>query len=134
MAVSMSASDGFLFAVNNAVAAIGQDGDIELRMTRDAEGIRLSVSDTGDGMDEAFVPHALDRFSRQSEARTSGGAGLGLSIVAGIATNAGGSVSLTNSPGTGLRVDVSFPMTAQARGRMQPPPAERSDRTSPSHR
>ncbi|WP_051606954.1 ATP-binding protein [Microbacterium sp. CH12i] len=60
-------------------------------------------------MDEAFVPFALDRFSRQSEARTRAGAGLGLSIVAGIATIAGGTVSLTNSPGAGLRIDVSFP-------------------------
>ncbi|WP_442928405.1 ATP-binding protein, partial [Microbacterium sp. LB16] len=52
---------------------------------------------------------ALDRFARQSEARSKGGAGLGLSIVAGIAANAGGSVSLVNTPTVGLRVEVWLP-------------------------
>lgn len=96
--------------LNNAVAALGAVGSVELRLSdEDAGGLKLSVIDTGGGMDESFLPFALDRFSRQSEARTRGGAGLGLSIVAGIAANAGGSVTLTNSPGVGLRVDVLFP-------------------------
>ena len=95
--------------VGNAVNAIGEEGSIELRVTQGSGGAVLAVSDDGGGMDEAFVPFAFDRFSRQSEARSAGGAGLGLSIVAGIAANAGGAVTLVNTPDAGLRVEVWLP-------------------------
>ena len=95
--------------IGNAANAIGDEGSIELRLTQGSGGVILAVSDDGGGMDEEFVPFALDRFARQSEARSTGGAGLGLSIVAGIAANAGGSVSLVNTPTVGLRVDVWLP-------------------------
>lgn len=102
--------------VGNAVQAIGDRGWIELGLVQDRGRIILTVSDDGGGMDEAFVPFALDRFSRPGDARTTGGAGLGLSIVAGIAANAGGSVSFVNAPGTGLRVEVRFPTIRSAPG------------------
>lgn len=95
--------------VGNAVQAIGDDGMVELRLVQEGHAVLLTVTDDGGGMDEAFAPFALDRFSRQSDARTRGGAGLGLSIVAGIAANAGGGVALVNSPGAGLRVEVRLP-------------------------
>lgn len=95
--------------IGNAANAIGDEGAIELRLTQGSGGVILAVIDGGGGMDEEFVPFALDRFSRQSEARSTGGAGLGLSIVAGIAANAGGSVSLVNTPTVGLRVEVWLP-------------------------
>lgn len=100
--------------VNNALDAIGDAGTIELRLAPNTEGVLLSVSDDGGGMDADYVPHALDRFSRASESRTRGGAGLGLAIVAGIASVAGGSVLLDNSPGTGLSVLVAFPFVDRA--------------------
>ncbi|WP_337006193.1 sensor histidine kinase [Microbacterium sp. LB12] len=95
--------------IGNAANAIGDEGAIELRLTQGSGGVILAVNDDGGGMDEEFVPFALDRFARQSEARSKGGAGLGLSIVAGIAANAGGSVSLVNTPTVGLRVEVWLP-------------------------
>ncbi|BDV31616.1 sensor histidine kinase [Microbacterium terricola] len=94
--------------VNNSLDAVGDGGVIELSVERAGEVIRLRVSDDGGGMDEAYVPHAFDRFSRESRARTRGGAGLGLSIVAGIASLSGGTATLVNAPGHGLRVDVTF--------------------------
>ena len=98
--------------VNNALDALGTTGTIELRLTRESWHLRLSVSDDGGGMADAYVPHAFDRFSRESSARTTGGAGLGLPIVAGIAAVSGGEVTLHNEPGVGLRVDVTFPLAA----------------------
>ncbi len=95
--------------VNNALAAISGQGVIDLRLARESTCVRLSVSDDAGGMDEQYVPHAFDRFSTQHGARNTGGAGLGLAIVAGIATTAGGTVSLNNTPGVGLQVDVTFP-------------------------
>lgn len=102
--------------VNNALAAIGAAGTITLRLASSASEVRLTVDDDGGGMDPAYVPHAFDRFSRQSDARTTGGAGLGLAIVAGITANAGGTVHLDNNPGRGLRVIVTLPIAANMRG------------------
>ncbi len=99
--------------VNNALAAIGERGAIELHLARDPDGVRLTVTDDGGGMDDAYVPFAFDRFSRENSARTRGGAGLGLSIVAGIAALSGGTVALHNSPGTGLGVEVTFPLATR---------------------
>ncbi|MBX3098431.1 MAG: HAMP domain-containing histidine kinase [Salinibacterium sp.] len=95
--------------VNNALAAIEENGLIELSLDLGDHGLRLRVRDDAGGMDEAFVPLAFDRFSRADHARTGGGAGLGLSIVAGIVSLAAGSIRLDNRPGSGLTVDVTFP-------------------------
>jgi signal transduction histidine kinase len=95
--------------VGNAVAAIRDSGSIELRLGTEQAGVLLTVTDDGGGMDEAYVPFAFDRFSRQSAARTEGGAGLGLPIVAAITANSGGTIALTNTPGEGLRVAVQLP-------------------------
>jgi two-component system OmpR family sensor kinase len=95
--------------VSNALAAVGDDGRIELTLSGERSGIRLTVSDTGGGMDVTFVPHAFERFTRQGASRTGGGAGLGLAIVAGLAEAAGGGVTLENEPGTGLQVVVAVP-------------------------
>ncbi|MGV9803995.1 sensor histidine kinase [Micromonospora chersina] len=43
--------------------------------------VRVTVHDSGAGMDPGFVPHATERFRRADPARTSPGTGLGLSIV-----------------------------------------------------
>ena len=63
-------------------------------------------------MDESFVPHAFDRFARDTERPMApSGAGLGLAIVSGIVSVAGGHVALVNTPGTGLRVEVELPFS-----------------------
>ncbi|MFI7282831.1 sensor histidine kinase [Micromonospora chersina] len=43
--------------------------------------VRVTVHDSGTGMDPGFLPHATERFRRADPARTSPGTGLGLSIV-----------------------------------------------------
>jgi two-component system OmpR family sensor kinase len=95
--------------LGNALAAIGDTGSVELRLSSDVAGVRLLVTDDGGGMDPAYVPFAFDRFSRSSSVRGSDGAGLGLSIVAGIAANSRGTVALHNEPGVGVRAEVTFP-------------------------
>lgn len=96
--------------VNNALAAMGVAGLIELSLSLREDDVLLRVSDTAGGMDEEFLPLAFDRFSRADDARTGGGAGLGLSIVAGIVSVSGGAVTLHNRPGEGLAVEATFPL------------------------
>ncbi|MGK9148056.1 HAMP domain-containing histidine kinase [Plantibacter flavus] len=96
--------------VDNALRALGQDGSIDVRLEHAGGSVRLTVVDTGGGLDPAFEAHALDRFTRQDTSRRGGqGAGLGLAIVAAVVKRAGGVVELQNRPGVGLTVRVVLP-------------------------
>jgi len=66
----------------------------------------IEVGDQGDGFSPGFRERAFERFSRADAGRTSGGAGLGLSIVAAIARAHGGSAEII--PGPPPVVQVSF--------------------------
>jgi signal transduction histidine kinase len=96
--------------VTNALAARPGSGHIELALRAHEDGVLLTVEDEAGGMDDAFVAHAFDRFARDA-VRTSDdtGAGLGLAIVSGIVSVARGQITLVNSPGLGLRVEISLP-------------------------
>ena len=62
-------------------------------------------------MPDDDAARAFDRFHRAdtSRARASGGAGLGLSIVAAIVAAHHGSVAMSSSPGHGTTVTVRLP-------------------------
>lgn len=71
--------------------------------------VEFHVSDEGPGFPPGFLPRAFERFSRADEARTSGGAGLGLAIAEAIARAHGGSAHAANRPGGGADVWLSIP-------------------------
>jgi signal transduction histidine kinase len=76
--------------------------------------VELHVADEGDGFPPRFLDHAFDRFSRADEARSSGGAGLGLSIVSLIAAAHGGKAGAENRRGGGADVWLAVPAAAFA--------------------
>jgi CheY-like chemotaxis protein len=71
--------------------------------------VRLSVTDTGIGMDEETRARAFEPFFSTKAER---GTGLGLSTVYGIVTGAGGTISLDTQVGQGCRFRLSFPRVA----------------------
>jgi signal transduction histidine kinase len=74
------------------------------------------VLDEGAGFDPAFLARAFERFARADEARTSGGSGLGLSIVAVIARAHSGSAHAINKDGGGADVWIKLPRAHDVRG------------------
>ena len=90
----------------NAIAAAHHR--VSASLTEEDQFTVLRITDDGPGMPEAFVSKAFERFSRSDEARTSGGSGLGLSLVKAIADAAGGTVGLRNTA-TGFEVEVRLP-------------------------
>ncbi|KGN40133.1 sensor histidine kinase [Knoellia aerolata] len=70
-------------------------------LRREEQWVRLSVVDDGPGVPEELQENVFDRFTRGDESRNraQGSTGLGLSIVAAVATSHGGRVELTSSPG-----------------------------------
>ena len=69
--------------LTNALKFTGHGGQITVRLDVLDERVELSVRDTGQGIDPAFLPHVFEQFRQASsdDARTHGGLGLGLAIV-----------------------------------------------------
>lgn len=79
--------------------------------------VRLSVIDTGSGMDEATLAKAVEPFFSTKEVGK--GTGLGLSMVHGLAAQLGGAFTLSSGPGEGTRADLYLPV---AETRAEPAP------------
>ncbi len=74
--------------------------------------VRLSVRDTGTGMDQATLARAVEPFfSTKGIGR---GTGLGLSMVHGLASQLGGGLTISSRPGAGTTVDLWLPISAGA--------------------
>jgi signal transduction histidine kinase len=85
-------------------------GGIELKAKHGGGLIELHVLDSGAGFDEDFRAHAFERFSRDAVGnKLPSGAGLGLAIVAAIATAHGGAAGTRNRPEGGADVWLSLP-------------------------
>jgi two-component system, OmpR family, sensor kinase len=83
-----------------------------VRVDQVGEQAQIEVRDTGPGMPEEDARRVFERFYRAdpARARTRGGSGLGLSIVAAIVAAHGGTVSAASNPGAGLVVTVLLPV------------------------
>jgi signal transduction histidine kinase len=85
-------------------------GNVAMRAAQTPDGLMLTVEDEGDGFDEEFLPRAFERFSRADDARSGGGAGLGLAIVRAIVDAHGGSVVASNGAEHGTTVEITLPL------------------------
>jgi two-component system, OmpR family, sensor kinase len=90
---------------------------VELAAQATPEGVDLHVLDDGEGFPPAFIGSAFERFTQADEARTTGGAGLGLAIVELIARAHGGRASAANRPGGGADVWLTVPQALMAPSR-----------------
>jgi signal transduction histidine kinase/CheY-like chemotaxis protein len=67
----------------------------------------LTVSDTGDGMDEATLMRATEPFFSTKEVGK--GTGLGLSMIQGFVAQSGGAIRIRSQPGRGTQVELWLP-------------------------
>jgi signal transduction histidine kinase len=86
--------------LRNAVRHTPPGGIVVVLAETEANGVRLEVHDTGEGIDPADLPHIWERFYRGKNA-TSESAGLGLALVKEMTEAMGGSVDVESTPGQG---------------------------------
>jgi len=76
----------------------------------EGEGLQVSVTDHGPGLDPGELDHLFERFYRGRSARQGTfGTGMGLSITRGLLAAAGGRVWAENVPGAGARFSMVVP-------------------------
>jgi signal transduction histidine kinase len=95
--------------VRNAVEALADAGpgagSVAVRLEAVEGGARLTVRDTGPGLDPAIAVRALEPFFTTRD----GAAGLGLAQVHAFARQSGGALSLTGAPGEGAEAILILP-------------------------
>ncbi|MFL5297678.1 MAG: ATP-binding protein [Phenylobacterium sp.] len=97
--------------ISNALKFTHQ-GRIEIELVRQACGVRLTVSDTGIGIEPETLARLFAKFEQAdaSTTRRYGGAGLGLSICRELAELMGGSIAAERAPDEGTRFTVVLPI------------------------
>jgi signal transduction histidine kinase len=87
------------------------DGKVEVAVSQNGTGARLTVTDDGGGIPEADRERVFQRFTRLDPARSrgAGGTGLGLAIAREIAQAHGGTLAIEDHP-TGTRFALTLPV------------------------
>ena len=99
----------------NAVKFTPEGGSIGVTLEQVNHRVRVSISDTGQGITPEFLPHVFDRF-RQADGTTTrahGGLGLGLAIVRHLVEAHGGTVAAESAgAGRGAAFTFTLPLPA----------------------
>ena len=95
--------------LDNAAKFSPPGAEVRTSLRRDGGILRLTVIDSGPGIEEADRPHVFDRFYRAVAARSTPGSGLGLAIVAQTVTQHGGTVTAEPHEPQGTTITITLP-------------------------
>ena len=98
---------GALALAMNALEATPSDGRVSIEASREGDGVRLAVSDTGWGISKDHLDRIFEPFFTTKEAGK--GVGLGLAVVYGIVTSHHGRIDVESEPGRGTTFTVRLP-------------------------
>jgi signal transduction histidine kinase len=101
--------------VSNGISYTSAGGKVIIRLQQTGQEAVIQVEDNGIGIAAADVTHLFERFYRVNadRSRSTGGSGLGLSIVQAIVQAHGGDVTVASQIGTGSTFSVHLPLSAR---------------------
>ena len=97
--------------IDNALRYTPEGSSVDLTIRHKDKSVLLTVADSGPGIPADELSHIFDRFwrSEKSRARSTGGAGLGLSIARRLVEAQGGKISAHNRQLRGFEVQIILP-------------------------
>ena len=95
--------------INNAIKFSEIGGKITIKGISDEEGILLTFSDNGPGMDEETQQHIFEKFYQGTCGRKKGGNGIGLSIVHRVVKLCKGKIEVHSTLGEGTTFELFLP-------------------------
>lgn len=104
--------------VANARDAMPDGGFIRIELANQSDAVRLSIADTGSGMDDATRARIFERFFTTKDEGT--GTGLGLATVYAIVERYGGKIDVASGIGVGTTFTVRFPIAPVAAAKSNP--------------
>jgi len=98
----------FMNILHNAIQSIEKNGKISIAVHPVKGSMRISISDTGPGIDEKDLDHVFDPFFTTK--KVGEGTGLGLSISYGIVKDHGGRLWVESERGKGSTFHIELPI------------------------
>lgn len=93
--------------IDNGRKAMRQGGTLTLKACTEGDFAHVTVSDTGEGMDEATRSRLFEPFFSAS---SSGGTGLGMLVVSNVVEAHQGTIHVESSPGQGTCIHIRLPL------------------------
>jgi two-component system, NtrC family, sensor histidine kinase PilS len=115
---------------NNALRAMPEGGLLSVGIEADESSVRISIRDTGVGLD---VTHA-SRLFEPFQSGFTGGTGLGLAIVYQILQGHGGAIRVEAEKGKGAQFIVELPRVVRTRSSARKEPAPHPEMLRPVHK
>jgi two-component system NtrC family sensor kinase len=107
----------FLNIINNAIDAVGKDGDIKITsFLMNANHLQIDIVDNGPGMPIEVLSKIFEPFFTTKNSKEVQGTGLGLSITYGLVKKLGGEIFVDSTVGSGSTFTLVFPILANDRG------------------
>ncbi len=121
--------------LHNASKFTDAGGTVTVELAAEGEAARLTVRDTGIGMDRAMLERVFDTFSQADSSldRSRGGLGLGLSLVRGLVALHGGTVH-ADSAGLGRGTEITIRLPLAGAGAIAEVPADAPANGTSVHR
>jgi signal transduction histidine kinase len=102
--------------LSNAIKFTEAGGSVRVSASKEDDQIQISVTDTGSGIPDDYLPYVFDRFWQAKESAFKG-TGLGLAIAKGLVEAQGGTIKVSSKQGQGS----SFFFTLPSKAVLKPP-------------
>ena len=107
----------FLNIVNNAIDAVGKEGDIKITsFLMNPHHLQVDIVDNGPGMSSELLGKIFEPFFTTKNSKEAQGTGLGLSITYGLVKKLGGEIFVDSTVGSGSTFTLVFPIITQEQG------------------